>query len=405
MTVVRQAAWLLPLALAACAMRPASGPLPPAAETYVWVAFDAAGPHASGASGLADRVNARSLTIDDPVRIASVSKLVVALAVMRLVEQGTLDLDADVSNRLGWTLRNPAFPRTPITLRLLLSHQSSIRDDAGYAIPLGGTLQEALAKPATFDPAHAPGTFFRYANLNFPLIASVVERATGERFDRVAERLVLRPLGLDACFNWSTCSDRAVSRAVVLYDAKGAVLRDDLRGVRPACPVVTTGDTCELNGYAPGTNGALFSPQGGLRISARDLATIGQMLLRGGRHRGERFLGGASIDMMTRPTWVFDGKNGDTGDGFYCSYGLGVQVLPTRAPGCRDDLFGDGRRAVGHAGDAYGVRSGLWVDRDRGVGIAYFAPNNGEEPTTGRSSYRAVEEWLASRIGRVRARP
>jgi hypothetical protein len=63
-----------------------------------------------------------------------------------------------------------------------------------------------------------------------------------------------------------------------------------------------------------------------------------------------------------------------------------------------DDLFGDGRSVVGHAGDAYGVRSGLWIDRTRGVGIAYFAANNPAEPPPGRSAYRAIEEWLAAKI-------
>jgi len=53
---------------------------------------------------------------------------------------------------------------------------------------------------------------------------------------------------------------------------------------------------------------------------------------------------------------------------------------------------------VGHAGDAYRVRSGLWVDHKRGVGIAFFAANNGTEPPHGRSAYRAVEEWLAAKL-------
>ncbi|WP_163360631.1 serine hydrolase domain-containing protein, partial [Klebsiella aerogenes] len=78
--------------------------------------------------GLADISASRPVTADDPVRIASISKLVVAIGVMRLVEQGRLDLDADVSRWLGWKLRNPAFPDAPISLRLLLSHRSSLTD-------------------------------------------------------------------------------------------------------------------------------------------------------------------------------------------------------------------------------------------------------------------------------------
>src|SRR4051812_13670458 len=190
---------LLFISMSGCATLPSPAPVP----AYAWATFDRTGLTASGASGLADRAHGRALTIDDPVRIASVSKLVVALGVMRLVEQGRLDLDRDVSDWLGWPLRNPAFPDRPISLRLFLSHRSSLRDGVDYAVPLGTELRTVVADPAAFDAEHPPGAFFRYTNLNFPLIASVMEKATGERFDRLMQRLVLDPLGLQACFNWS----------------------------------------------------------------------------------------------------------------------------------------------------------------------------------------------------------
>ena len=375
----------------------AAAPRPPRA----WATFDANGITASGASGLADQPRGRRLSIDDPVRIASISKLVVAIGAMRLVEQGLLDLDRDVSDYLGWRLRNPAFPDRPITLRLLLSHRSSLKDDIEYwAIPLGTTLQQALANPAAFDPAHAPGSWFRYSNLGFPVIAAVMERASGERFDRLMARLVLNPLGLDACFNWTTCSDTAIARAVVLYAPDGRALRDDLGGRRPDCPVLAPGG-CDLAAYRLGDNGALFSPQGGLRASVRDLTVVGRMLIAGGLHRGTRIISAASVRTLTTPAWTFDGSNGETEGGFYCSYGLAVQLLPVAQAGCRDDLFGRGRRMWGHAGDAYGLRAGLWIDPVRRVGIAFFATTNGEDPPRGRrSAYRAIEEELAARLNR-----
>ena len=376
-------------------------PAPPPGVSYAWVTFDAAGIRASGALGNADRASGRALTIDDPVRIASVSKLVVALGVMRLVEQGKLDLDEDVSAQLGWPLRNPAFPDRPITLRLLLSHTAGVRDhDDQYVISLGGSVQEVMADPLSWDPQHAPGAgYFTYSNMNFPIIASVMERATSERFDRLIHRLVLAPLSLDACYNWTTCSNRALGRAVILYDDDGTVLRDDLGGKQPACPVVPAADgSCDLARYTLGENGALFSPQGGLRISARDLAIVGQLLLNDGRYQARPFLSHASISAITKPVWRFDGSNGETDEGFYCAYGLATQSLPVATKGCRDDLFGDERAMVGHAGDAYRVRSGLWVDQKRGVGVAFFAANNGTEPPHGRSAYRAVEEWLAAKL-------
>ena len=388
---------LILASLSGCATAP-SAEAPQPTVPFAWATFDRSGITASGASGLADRARGRPLTIDDPARIASISKLVVALGVMRMVEQGQLDLDHDVSEYLGWELRNPGWPDWRMNLGSLLSHQSSLRDGVDYAVPLGTELRDVLADPNAFDLEHEPGTFFRYANLNFPVIAAAMERAGGERFDRLMHRLVLAPLGLDACFNWTTCSDSAAARAVVLYEPDGAVIRDDLGGRRPACPVLAPhGVPCDLAGYRLGGNGALFSPQGGLRISVRDLATVGRLLINGGRHDGERFLSEASIDRLSRMPWRFDGVRGDTESGFYCSYGLALQILPLAQAGCRDDLFGDGRRRIGHAGDAYGVRSGLWVDPARGRGIAYFATNNGDDPPRGRSAYRAIEEWLARR--------
>lgn len=389
------------LGLAACAqVAPAPTSLPPPpAVSYAWVTFDAGGIRSSGAFGSADKASGRQLTIDDPVRIASVSKVVVALGVLRLVEQGRLDLDEDVSVKLGWSLRNPHFSDTPITLRLLLSHRSSLKDDIDYVIPLGGELRSELGNPKAFDAEHVPGTYFRYANLNFPVIAAVMERATDERFDRLINRLVMEPLGLDACFNWSTCSDSTIGRAVVLYDDDGSILRDSLGGSKPACLVVPKADgSCDLSRYAPGSNGALFSPQGGLRISARDLAAVGQLLLNKGRHRGNVFLSEANVAAMIHPAWRYDGTNGETEKGFFCAYGLAIQSLPMEQAGCNDKLFGDGTAVFGHSGEAYRVRSGLWMDPIRGVGIAYFAANNGTEPPYGRSAYRAVEEWLAKKL-------
>jgi CubicO group peptidase (beta-lactamase class C family) len=392
-------AWpLLALLAAGCATMPASPP-PPAAS-YAWATFDARGIERSGAAGLADRATGRKLTIRDPVRIASISKLHVALGVMRLVEAGQLDLDRDVSDYLGWRLRNPAFPDAPITLRLLLSHRSSLTDGVDYALPVDRTVQAAVADPKAWETAHAPGTYFHYTNLNFPVIASVMEAATRERFDRLMDRLVLKPLGLEACFNWTTCSDETVRRAVVLYAPDGKPVKDDLKGQRPPCPVVPAADGgCAYEAVPLAANGALFSPQGGLRISVTDLARVGAMLLRDGRlPDGTQFLRAESLAELRKLHWRYDGANGETENGFYCGYGLATQILAQCPP--TDDPFADARPRIGHAGDAYGLRSGLWIDRATGLGIAYFATGLGDDPLKGRSSYRAIEEWLAAKRGR-----
>ena len=394
----RHAAFLAALAVIAAAI-PARAAEPVAT---VRVAFDRDGITDTRVRGFADVAAQRRITAGDPVRVASISKLVVAIGAMRLVEAGKLDLDADVSPLLGYTLRHPRFPDVPITLRLLLSHRSGLTDAAGYyQVPLDGVLKDVIDDPRAWDAGHAPGSFFRYTNLNFPLVAAVMENATGERFDRLMDRLVLRPLGIEGCYNWDSCSDATTARAVVLYDADGKPVRDDHHGGRPPCGTNTARDgSCDLSLWKPGVNGSLFSPQGGLRVSANGLAIVGRLLLGEGEVDGVRLLSPASMREMVTPAWTYAPGNGlrsEEGDtGFTCRYGLAVQTLATQVEGCRDDPFGDGVPRFGHSGSAYGLVSGLWVDPASGTGVAYFATGMPEGRAGTRSAFSAVEEALAS---------
>ena len=389
---MRKFAAILPLLLAACATMP-----PPAAsvQAEVGIAFDRNGDIASFAEGIADPKSGRRVTIDDPVRVASVSKMVTAIGVMQLVDQGKLDLGSDVSRWLGWSLRNPNFPDRPITLSMLLSHTSSVREhDDDYVIPLGGSLQAVMADPKNWDAQHGPGdNYFSYVNLNYPIVGSIIEKVTGVRFDIWMHRHVLAPMELDACFNWPTCSDAAVARAVELDNPAGKPLKDDLHGQRPDCPVfVKPGQACDLSQWRLGENGSLFAPQGGLRISARGLARIGRMLLSGGEIDGARILSPEAVNTLLAQVWRFDGSNGQTDGGFYCSAGNGTHQIPSKVPGCADDMGTNGANLTGHAGDASGMKSGLWIDRNRGRGIAYFATGVGDPaPKAPDSAYTAAE--------------
>jgi CubicO group peptidase (beta-lactamase class C family) len=375
-----------------------------AQPAQVAVEFDRHSIRPALAEGEADRVSHREVTPDDPVRIASISKLVTMLGLMRLVDQGKLDLNRDVSDYLGWKLRNPAFPDKPITLAMLLSHRSSLLDGPDlYIIPLGTTLRQQLSDPRVWDTQHAPGSdWFHYTNLNFPVAASVMERATGERFDKLMARLVLRPLKIDACFNWGEgCSAKAASRAVVLYRASGEVAKDDLKGRLPDCPVVAGPDgACDLSTYRPGDNGSLFSPQGGLRISMKGQARIGQVVANGGRP----LISPRAFRLMTTPQWRFTGNNGLGEDGeasgFFCAYGLALHRIAQKQAGCRDDLFGDGTERIGHSGDAYGLKAGLWIDPKSGKGVAFFTSAVPTDDKGARSAFTSREEALVDRLAK-----
>lgn len=377
-----------------------AAPVQPAA---VLMTFDRTGAQQTRVlRGFADRSTRRPLTADDPVRVASISKLVVALGVMRLVDRRQIDLDADVSRYLGWQLRHPAHPSRPITLAMLLSHRSGLADGIDYVLPLDADLETALADPAAWDRARRPGGGFAYANINFPVIAAAMEGATGQRFDRLIHALVLQPLRVDACYNWTMCSDEAVARAVTLYRPNGDIARDDLGGVRPACPVVPASDgSCDLTSYRLARHGAAFSPQGGLRISARGLARIGEMLLRD----GDRFLSPRAFRRLMQTQAVTALPSASVGEGgegsFFCRYGLALHQLATPRAGCRDDPIGDRRPRIGHSGDAYSLRSGLFIDPERGTGVVWFVTESPEfnAPRGTRSAFTAAEEALIDAAG------
>lgn len=358
----------------------------------------------------------RAMTVDTPVRVASVSKLITTLGILRLVDAGTLDLDRDVSVYLGRQLRNPAFPLTPITLRLLLSHQSSITDGGGYFWPLGTRLRDGMTM-ANWEAAQPPGRFFSYANLNYGIAAEVMEAATGERFDKLMTRLVFEPLKMDACYNWSGCSAAAISSAAVLY-RKGAdetawaptgpwvAQIDDLRGVAPLCPVrISAPDaSCDLRGYVPGSNGTLFSPQGGVRISARDLARVARLLLNEGELDGVRFLAPSTIQTMMTPQWqTGETPSGETYGGLMRCWGLSIQCLTGDVVGQDQPLFPGRSRWWGHLGDAYGAWTGIWIDPVRGRGYVYIVTGTADDPakSPGRhSQFHSYEEAILSELAR-----
>lgn len=366
-----------------------SEPSPPPAA--VAVVFDSASATPVIVEGLADRDTGRQVTASDPVRIASISKLIMALAALRLVDEGKVDLDADVSDYLGWQLRSPNFPEARVTLAQLLSHRSGLRDDAGYVIPLGKSLHDKLADPAAWYPDAPPGEApFEYANLGSPVVATVLEAASGERYDRLVERTVFAPLGIAGCLNWIGCTQEQADRAVVLYRSTGEVARDDAQDRPPHCTIpVADGVACTLDGYVPGTNASIFSPQGGVRIGMTDLAKIGQELLRriAASAFSERVLGEVIYSALDAPGGVE----------FFCGYGLAIQMIEVPDHGCNDRLFGDGNARIGHAGEAYGLRSGLWLNPVSRTGLAYFITAVPERTGPGEGGFAPEEIELVRR--------
>jgi CubicO group peptidase (beta-lactamase class C family) len=350
----------------------------------VVVAFDRESIRPLIVEGLANKDTGRTVEANDPVRIASISKLIMALTALRLADEGKVDLDRDVSAYLGWQVRSPFHPDAKVTLAHLLSHRAGLSDKAGYIIPLGESLAAKFADPAAWRDVGKPGAAaFEYANLGSPLVATVLEAASGERYDRLVERLVFAPLGVKACLNWIGCGPDMEARAVTLYRDTGEVARDAPQDLPPNCTIpVAEGQRCDLASYVPGTNASIFSPQGGVRIGMMDLAKIGQAILYKDGYWPHR--AGDLLDDIT--------IRGETeGQEFFCHYWMGLQYI-NRFPGrCKDGLFDRTDfpeiDAIGHSGEAYGLQSGLWLLAGGETGLVYFTtqvpPPSGGEDTGG----------------------
>ena len=153
-----------------------------------------------GCFGLSDVAANRPVTPATRFAFGSASKWLTSVAVLRLVEQGRLDLDRPITAYLR-DFRADTGAR--LTLRRLLSNTSGLPDRLTAAIkdePAIRTSTEGsapmVARFATGDLAFEPGRGWDYAFLNWVIVHAVVERVTGEAFPAALERLVFRPLGM-----------------------------------------------------------------------------------------------------------------------------------------------------------------------------------------------------------------
>lgn len=346
---------------------------------------------------------AQPMDADTMFRIASVSKFVTTLGAMKLVEQGRLALDQDVGAYLGYRLRNPHFPDQPITLRMLLTHTSSLRDEGGFKFDPAVDLKDVLlpggrhhGKGAMWSSTHAPGRFFDYVNFNSGVIATIMERVGGERFDRLMRRLVFDPMGLKAGFYLADFAPSRIEDAATLYRRRE---KDGDERWDPKGPWIAQSDDFHLNPpvappglerYAVGSNGTLFGPQGSLRISAGELAQIMLMLMNEGDHQGRRILKPETVATMLSRQWTLNpaSGNGDSDNfrGLYHAWGLGNQhftdtsiVEDGRASGDRL-VEGGGFTGVGHLGWSWGLNALFVFDPQTKNGMIYVGSGVGDNP-------------------------
>ena len=359
--------------------------------------------HGSGRLTAEGELRTRPFTLDTPMRIASITKLVAMTALMTLVEAGRLSLDDDAGDLAGFGLRHPAHPDVRITPAMLASHTSGLRNGPSYPVPLGHRLAEAFTAGGRhfddggwFAPASEPPGFFAYADVNFAVLAQIAERVSGERFDRLLKRATLDVLGLEAGLNWSGVSDTVRARASAACRLIDGVWEPQVDSEVPPAPAIRVTIPAEAPGltaddYVLDDNGFVFSPQGGLRASVRDLDRLARSYA--GQTGVPRLVSGETLDRMSAPLWTWDpaGPNGANDRGLMQSWGLSVHI-PTGRDG--DAFFGPGSADWrGHFGVAYGLQSGLFWNRRDGRTLAYMISGTPRDPESLTATRSAVSPW------------
>jgi CubicO group peptidase (beta-lactamase class C family) len=158
------------------------------------------------AYGLADVAAKKPVTRDTLFQAASISKPVAALAALRLVEDGKLNLDEDVNVKLvTWKIpENALTAKEKVTIRRILSHSAglTVHGFPGYASgePIPTAVQILNGeKPANTDPIRVdvvPGTLWRYSGGGFVVLETLLSDVTGKPFPQIMSELVLRPAGM-----------------------------------------------------------------------------------------------------------------------------------------------------------------------------------------------------------------
>jgi CubicO group peptidase (beta-lactamase class C family) len=171
-------------------------------------------------------------TPDTIYAVGSLSKPVTATAVMQLWERGYFDLDDDINDYLDFSVRNPYYPDTPITFRMLLAHYSGLTDNENlhsyYLFLLYMLNKKDYPYPLIKDVITPEGKFYRpdfwedfkpgtrraYTNLNYMLLEHIIEAITGQSFTDFCEKNIFEPLNMtNTSFYFDDLKDKELAGA------------------------------------------------------------------------------------------------------------------------------------------------------------------------------------------------
>lgn len=277
---------------------------------------------------------------DTLFRPGSISKLFTWTAVMQLVEQGKLDLDADVNQYLDFEI--PARDGKPATLRQIMTHTAGFEEQIRALItakdseitPLGEALKRWVP-----ERIHEPGTTPAYSNYATAVAGYIVERVSGESFDDYVERHIFQPLGMaHSSFRQPLPPELLAKMSKGYSKASDGEPKDyEFISLAPAGSLASTGADMARFMIAHLQNGAYGDARILREDTARTMHTTGQ----------------ASIGPLNRMML-----------GFY-------------------ETSVNGHRAIAHGGDTQWFHSDLQLFPDDGVGIFVSMNSSGRDGATG----------------------
>jgi CubicO group peptidase (beta-lactamase class C family) len=246
----------------------------------------------SHAAGFADAARTRAPTEMTLYKTSSIAKLVIAVAVMQQVELGLIELDADVGNYLPFPIRNPAFPDTVITPRMLMQHGAGLglpdfglvsdrlfeQFDPSIVVQLHPLIEDVLT-PGSADYRDAiwlagePGSVNQNSNIGLVLLVWIVERLSGMHYIDYAKTHIFLPLGMTATSHYFP--DLDPNEVAPLFDTSNQQV---------------------------GQTSNWFYPISGLFTSTGDWANFLRAILAGGTFNGTRILEPSSVDTMLAMT-------------------------------------------------------------------------------------------------------
>lgn len=217
-------------------------------------------------------------------RIASISKVFTATAILQLRDAGKLQLDDPVSKHLSWfQVKEPSSDSPPITIWHLLTHTSGLARELPvfYWNDLKFPSREEMARLAPDEPAIFPAeTEYKYSNLALAIAGEVVAAVSGEPYPQYVENHILRPLGMSSTL--VEPPPTAPNLAV---------------GYRKRVP----GEPREAEGFI---DARALTPSAGLASNVDDLAKFVSLQFRDGPAAGPQILKGSTLREMQRVQWL-----------------------------------------------------------------------------------------------------